>query len=145
MSAARNDPFANYNFIVEIDNIAKAAFSEVYGLAVEVEAVDYREGNETSSAVRKLPGLVKYSNITLKRGYTPDLSLWKWMKSVIDGQAVRAGVAITLLNSQRQPAARWIVRQAWPCRYEGPSLNAHGNDVAIETLELCHEGLERVE
>jgi phage tail-like protein len=145
MSAARNDPFAAYNFIVEIDGIAKAGFSEVYGLAVEVEVVDYREGNEPSAAVRKLPGLVKYANITLKRGYTPDLALWKWMKSVVDGQAVRAGVAITLLNSQRQPAARWNVRQAWPCRYEGPSLNALGNDVAIETLELCHEGLERVE
>ena len=145
MSAARNDPFAAYNFIVEIDNIAKAAFSEVYGLVVEVEVVDYREGNEPSPAVRKLPGLTKYSNITLKRGYTPDLSLWKWMKSVLDGQAVRAGVAITLLNSQRQPAARWTVRQAWPCRYEGPTLNSTGNDVAVETLELCHEGLERVE
>lgn len=145
MSAARNDPFANYNFIVEIENIAKAGFSEVHGLAVEVEAVDYREGNDPSSAVRKLPGRIKYSNITLKRGYTPDLSLWKWMKSVLDGQAVRAAVAITLLNSQRQPAARWQVRAAWPCRYEGPTLNATGNDVAIETLELCHEGLERVE
>jgi phage tail-like protein len=145
MSVARNDPFAAYNFIVEIDGIAKAGFSEVYGLAVEVEAVDYREGNEPSSAVRKIPGRVKYANITLKRGHTPDLSLWKWMKSVLDGQAVRAGVAITLLNNQRQPAARWHVREAWPCKYEGPSLNAGGNDVAIETLELCHEGLERLE
>jgi len=145
MSAARNDPFAAFNFIVEIDGIAKAGFSEVYGLAVEVEAVDYREGTDPSSVVRKLPGLRKYSNITLKRGYTPDLSLWKWMKTVLDGQAVRAGVAITLLDSQRQPAARWHVREAWPCKYEGPSLNASGNDVAVETLELCHEGLERVQ
>lgn len=144
MSAARNDPFANYNFIVEIDSIAKAAFSEVYGLAVEVEAVDYREGNDPHSAVRKLPGRVKYSNITLKRGYTPDLALWQWMKSVLDGQAVRAAVAITLLDSHRQPAARWQVRAAWPCKYEGPTLNATHNDIAIETLELCHEGLERV-
>jgi len=145
MSAARNDPFAAFNFIVEIDGIAKAGFSEVYGLAVEVEAVDYREGTDPSPVVRKLPGLRKYSNITLKRGYTPDLSLWKWMKTVLDGQAVRAGVAITLLDSQRQPAARWHVREAWPCKYEGPSLNASGNDVAVETLELCHEGLERVQ
>jgi phage tail-like protein len=144
MSSTRNDPFANYNFIVEIDNIAKAGFSEVYGLAVEVEAVDYREGTDPNSAVRKLPGRTKFANITLKRGYTPDLALWNWMKTVLDGKAVRAGVAITLLDSQRQPAVRWQVRAAWPCKYEGPTLNAHGNDVAVETLELCHEGIERV-
>jgi phage tail-like protein len=145
MSAARNDPFANYNFMVEIENIAKAAFSEVSGLAVEVEVLDYREGNDPSAAVRKLPGMRKFSNITLKRGYTPDLSLWNWMKSILDGQALRSNVSITLLNNQRQEVARWHVREAWPCKYEGPTLNAAGNDVAIETLELCHEGLERVQ
>jgi phage tail-like protein len=145
MSAARNDPFAAFNFIVEIEGIAKVGFSEVYGLAVEIEAVEYREGGDPSPPVRKLPGRAKYSNITLKRGSTPDLTLWKWIKSVVDGQAMRASVAITLLNNQRQPVARWNVREAWPCKYEGPSLNAKGNEVAIESLELCHEGLERVE
>jgi phage tail-like protein len=145
MSAARNDPFAAFNFIVEIEGIAKVGFSEVYGLAVEIEAVEYREGGDPSLPVRKLPGRAKYSNITLKRGSTPDLTLWKWIKSVVDGQAMRASVAITLLNNQRQPVARWNVREAWPCKYEGPSLNAKGNEVAIESLELCHEGLERVE
>lgn len=145
MCAARNDPFANFNFIVEIEGIAKAGFSEVYGLTVEIEPVEYREGGDPSSAVRKIPGHARYSNITLKRGSTLDLTLWKWVKSVLDGQAIRAAVAITLLNNQRQPAARWTVREAWPCKYEGPSMNAKGNDVAIETLELCHEGLERVE
>jgi phage tail-like protein len=142
---ARHDPFAAYNFIVAIDGIATAGFSEVCGLVVEIEAVDYREGNDPTGAVRKLPGRVKYSNITLKRGSTADLSLWQWVKSVLDGQTIRANVIITLLNNQRQEVARWRVREAWPCKYEGPTLNATGNDVAIETLELCHEGLERVE
>lgn len=143
--AARNDPFAAFNFLVEIENIAKAAFSEVHGLAVEVAAIDYREGGDNRLTVRKLPGLAKYSNIVLKRGFTADLSLWKWIKSVLDGQAVRAAVTITLLNDQRQPVVRWHVREAWPCKYEGPDLNAKGNEIAIETLEICHEGLERVE
>jgi len=88
---------------------------------------------------------LKYSNITLKRGSTLDVTLWKWIKSVVDGQAVRAAVAITLFNNQRQPVARWNVREAWPCKYDGPSLNARSNETAIESLELCHEGLERVE
>jgi len=143
--AARNDPFAAFNFLVEIDNIAKASFSEVSGLDVEVAAIEYREGGENVLTVRKLPGLAKYTNITLKRGYTADLSLWKWIKGVIDGKVQRANVAITLLNDQRQPVVRWQVREAWPCKYEGPDLNAKANDVAIETLEICHEGLERVE
>ncbi len=145
MAAARNDPFAAFNFLVEIENIASAAFSEVSGLAVEVAAIEYREGGDKRLTVRKLPGLAKYLNVALKRGFTTDLSLWKWIKGVLDGNAQRAPVNITLLNDQRQPVVRWHVREAWPCKYEGPDLNAKGNEVAIETLELCHEGLERVE
>jgi phage tail-like protein len=143
--AGRNDPFAAFNFIVEIDGIAKAGFSEVSGLAVEIAAIEYREGGDNRLGTRKLPGLAKYANITLKRGFTADLSLWKWIKSVLDGDAVRAGVSITLLDDQRRAVARWQVREAWPCKYEGPTLNAKGNDIAIESLEICHEGLERVE
>ena len=143
--AARNDPFAAFNFLVEIQGIAKANFAEVSGLTVEIAAIEYREGGENSLTVRKLAGLAKYSNITLKRGFTADLSLWKWIKGVLDGNAVRAAVTITLLNDQRQPVVRWNVREAWPCKYEGPDLNAKGNAIAIETLELCHEGFERVE
>lgn len=144
MSAARNDPYAACNFIVEIDGVTKAGFSEVYGLGVEIEVLDYREGGDPS-VVHKAPGLRKYSNITLKRAYTHDLTLWNWMKSVIDDQLVRANVSITLLNNQRQPVARWSVSRAWPCKYDGPTLNAKDNEIAIESLELCHEGLERVE
>lgn len=144
MVTARNDPFAAFNFIVEIEGIATAGFTEVCGLAVEIEVVEYREGGDPS-VIRKIPGLKKYSNITLKRGSTNDLSLWKWVKSIVDGQVIRAAVAITLLNNQRQPVARWNVREAWPCKYEGPIMNAKSNDAAIESLELCHEGLERVE
>ena len=101
--AARNDPFAAFNFLVEIQGIAKANFSEVSGLAVEIAAIEYREGGDAPRTVRKLVGLAKYTNITLKRGFTSDLSLWNWVKGVLDGKAVRAGVTITLLNDQRQP------------------------------------------
>ena len=97
---ARHDPFAAYNFIVAIDGIATAGFSEVSGLVVEIEAVDYREGNDPTGAVRKLPGRVKYSNITLKRGSTADLSLWQWVKSVLDGQVIRVHAQT---GQQRRP------------------------------------------
>ena len=143
--AARNDPFAAFNFLVDIQGVTKAGFSEVSGLAAEVTPIEYREGGENSLTVRKLPGLVKYPNIVLKRGYTTDLSLWNWFKTVLDGKALRTVVSITLLDDQRRPVARWVAREAWPCKYEGPDLNAKGNGVAIETLEICHEGLERIE
>ena len=143
--AARNDPFGAFNFLVDIPGVTKGSFSDVGGLAAEVAAIEYREGGDNQLTVRKLPGLAKYPNIVLKRGFTTDLSLWKWFKSVLDGQAQRAAVSITLLDDQRQPVAKWIAREAWPCKYEGPDLNAKGNEVAIETLEICHEGLQRVE
>jgi phage tail-like protein len=140
MASPRNDPFSACNFLVEIDGVTAAGFAEVTGLGVEIIPIEYRMGNE--HAVRKLPGLRKFSNIVLKRGYTLDRSLWNWAKQVLDGNVVRAAISITLLDEQRQPALRWNLREAWPCRYEGPALNAKSNEVAIETLEICHEGLE---
>src|SRR5215471_17767779 len=117
--AARNDPFGAFNFLVEIPGVTKGGFSEVSGLAAEVAAIEYQEGGDNQHTVRKLPGLAKCPNIVLKRGFTADLSLWKWFKSVVDGQAQRAALSITLLDDQRQPVAKWIAREAWSCKYEG--------------------------
>lgn len=143
--AARIDPVGAFNFLVEAPEIGKANFSEVSGLTAEVAAIEYREGGENALTVHKLPGLIKYSNIVLKRGISRDLGLWNWFKSIVGGQLQRATVSIKLLDNQRQPVAAWVAREAWPCKYAGPNLDARDNDVAIETLELCHEGLERVE
>jgi len=143
--AARNDPLAAFNFLVEIQNIAEANFSEVSGLAVEVAAIEYREGGDKLNTVRKLPGLYKTSDVTLKRGITADARLWKWFQSVLEGKVQRSPVNITLLDAQRQPVVRWVLRNAWPSKYEVGDLKAKGNDVAIETLVLTHEGLERVD
>jgi phage tail-like protein len=142
--ANRNDPFGAFNFLVEIDGVTTTSFSEVSGLDAEIEPIEYRTGDEDTT-VRKIPGLRKYSNITLKRGFTPDLSLWNWMKQGLGGKVMRANMSITLLDGARQPVLRWNVREAWPCKWEGPDLNAKGNDIAIETLEICHEGIELVE
>jgi phage tail-like protein len=141
----RHDPFAVFRFRVEIDGIQLAGFHEASGLDSGQETIDYREGNEKTSSVRKLPGLRKYSNIVLKRGITQDDELWQWRKLVTDGniaQARRNG-AIILIDDQGADVVRWTFVNAWPVKYVGPSLNATGNDVAIETLELAHEGLER--
>lgn len=141
MTGARDDPFRSHHFLVEIDGVTTAGFAECSGLNIEVAVVEYRNGNE-ENAVRKLPGLRKYSNIVLKRGYTRDTSLWQWFKQVLDGKTERRSGSIILLDEARQPVLRWNFREAWPCKYEGPLFNAKANEVAIETLELAVEGVE---
>ena len=147
MSVHRDDPYTALNFQVVITGVLddgksiRGSFAEVSGLEVEVSVIEYRNGSEDTT-VRKLPGLRKFTNITLKRGVIGDLTLWTWIKSVLDGQVLRADGTITLLDESGQPVMRWKFRRGWPCKWTGPTLNAAKNEVAIETLEICHEGLE---
>jgi phage tail-like protein len=137
----RNDPYAAHNFLVVIDGVTTAGFSECSGLSMETDAIEYRNGNEVLH-VRKLPGLSKYSNITFKRGFTKDTDLWKWRQKVIEGKTERASGSITLLDEERKAAMRWTFREAWPRKLDGPTFNAKTNDVAIEMLEIVVEQLE---
>jgi phage tail-like protein len=146
-SIYRDDPYLAMNFLVAIPGVSddpstvRGGFSEVSGLGVEIEPVEYRTGNEDIT-VRKLPGLKKFTNLTLKRGIIGDPHLWNWVKSAMDGAVIRSDLSIVLLNEAREPVMRWNVRRAWPCKWDGPALNASKNEVAIETLEICHEGIE---
>jgi phage tail-like protein len=140
-TGVRNDPFRAFNFSLEIDNVPRGAFSECSGLTAEGDAVDYREGTDLQPNVRKLVGLRKYANITLKRGYTRDKSLWDWYTNIHNGVADRRNVTITLMNEERRAVLRWHAENAWINKIEGPSLKASGNEVAIESVELIHEGL----
>ncbi|MFY9608515.1 MAG: phage tail protein [Blastocatellia bacterium] len=140
----RVDPFNNFNFLVEIDGITRAAFQEASGFDSAIDVVEHREGGENTT-VRKLPGMTKYSNISLKWGTAPDTDLYDWHRQWVTGDpaANRRNGSIVLLDRQGQEQIRWNFFNAWPSKWTGPSFNAEGNDVAIETLELAHEGLER--
>lgn len=138
----RNDPYRGYNFIVEIDGVARAGFRECSGLDTAQDPIEYREGNEAIT-VRKLPGLNKFSNITLKWGISDDTDLWDWRNKAADGKVERRNGSIVLLDDAREEKMRWNFREAWPTKWTGPSFNATGNEVAIETLEIAHEGVER--
>jgi phage tail-like protein len=138
--AQRSDPYKAFNFRVEIDGIAVADFSEASGLESETAVIEYRSGAD--HVVRKLPGLTKFGNIVLKRGVTQDAELWNWRKSVVDGQVERRNGSIVLLDDARTEVVRWNFRNGWICKWEGPAMNAKSNDVAIETIEIAHEGLE---
>lgn len=140
--AQRNDPYAQFNFLIEIDGVIRAGFSECSGLTSDTNIIDYREGNEKHLTPRRLPGLMKYNNVVLKRGYTADKKLWVWRQTVIDGQVVRTTGSIMLLDDARNVALTWSFREGWPCKLEGPALNGKTSEVAVETLEICHEGLE---
>lgn len=137
----RIDPLAQYNYLVEIDGVTRAGFTEVAGLTTEQDIIEYREGSETAT-VRKLPGLRKYSNITLKRGFAPDTELWDWRKTTIDGTTERRSGSIVLLDEARAEVLRWNFREGWICKWEGPTLNSTSNEVAIESLEICVEDIE---
>ena len=142
-AGARNDPYKNCNFLVEIEGITVAGFSECTGISSEVDVIEYREGGDFR--VRKLPGIAKFGNVTLKRGVTKSLELYNWHRAVLQGQTDRKTGVIILLDDARAQVARWVFREAFPQKYEGPRLNAKGAEVAIETLVICCESLEREE
>jgi phage tail-like protein len=139
----RDDPYKAFNFIVEIDGIARAGFSEVSGLESETAVIEYRVGGERN-AVRKLPGLTKYANIVLRRGVTQDAELSNWRKTVEDGQVDRRNGSIILRDDDGNDVVRWNFFNGWISKWQGPALHASKNEVAIETIEIAHEGLERV-
>jgi phage tail-like protein len=143
--ADRKDPFSAFNFLVDIDGVV-AGFSECSGLTMETDIIEYRTGDPTVDdiTVRKLPGLKKFTNISLKRGYTDSKELWEWRKTVMDGKTERKNGSIVLLNEAREEALRWNFYEGWPSKWEGPSFNAKNNEVAIETLEIAIEKLELV-
>jgi phage tail-like protein len=139
--AQRHDPYKAFNFRVEIDGITRAAFSEVGGLESETAVIEYRVGGEPH-AVRKLPGLTKYANLVLRRGINKDAELWNWRQTVVQGNVDRRNGSIILLDDDGTEVVRWNFFRGWICKWEGPALNATANEVAIETIEIAHEGLE---
>ena len=138
----RTDPYRNFSFLVEIGGITQAGFSDCSGFGASTDPIEYREGGETKT-VRKLPGLTKYTNITLKWGLTDSKELYNWYRDVVNGKIVRKSGSIILLDLEGNEKVRWNFFEAWPTKWDGPDFTAKGNDVAIETLELAHEKVER--
>ena len=139
------NPLLQYNFLLEIDGTSEAVagFTEVSGINMESDIVEYREPADTAT-VRTMPGLRKYGNITLKRGYTTNTELWDWRKTVIDGATERKSGTIILLNESREPVLRWEFAQGWVSKYDGPALNATANEAAIEAIEIAVEDVRLV-
>ena len=145
MATERPNPYSAFNFTVEIDGAQIAAFQEVSGLDSENTPIEYREGADAMNTVRKLPGIEKYPNCTCKRGITGSLVLWDWRKEVRDGGTAfppTRNVTINLLDDQHNAVLKWKLTNAWCTKLTGPSLNAKGNEIAIETMELAYDRLD---
>lgn len=131
---------------LEIDSITEGVFREVQGLDSETEVIEHRvTGPKGNVVVQKIPGALKFSNITFRRGVTDDRKLHDWRTKIEQGQIEgnRKNGAVTLYDPAGNPVAKYSFKNAWPCKLKGPALDAGKNEIAIEEMELCHEGLER--
>lgn len=144
---ATSDPLVSAWFGVEFQGQVVGAFRECTGLGSENEVVEYKaSGQKGEFLIKKIPGRLKWNNITLKRGITDDMDLWKWRTLVEQGNmgSARKNGTITMYNQQGTAVAKWNFTNAWPSKLTGPGANAGSNEVAIEELELTHEGYVRV-
>lgn len=153
MAAIGDYPLPKFHFLVEWGSDFRMGFTEVSGLDFETEVIEYREGSSKKYNKTKQPGLTKYSNVTLKRGtFQGDFDFFtEWQKTYFfqegndTGSIFRRAVTIKLLNEKHEPIITWVLENAWPSKAQSTDLKADANEVAIETLELVHEGLTILE
>ncbi|MCB0565598.1 MAG: phage tail protein [Lewinellaceae bacterium] len=140
-------PLPKFHFQVEWgEGDAEFGFTEVSGLDVETEVIEYRVGSSPEFNKTKQPGLKKYSNITMKRGtYKGNNKFFDWWQKTLffqeGGEKYRRDLTISLMDEEHKPIVVWTVKKAWPTKVQPTDLKADGNEVAIETIEVVHEGL----
>jgi len=136
-----HDHIGNFNFKIELEGIASGAFKALEGLGSETEVIEY--GGPIDQILRKRPGRHKFTDVTLKRGYTNDPALWNWRKAVIDGKIERRSGSIIICSDDGSEICRYNFFNAWPTKWKGLTLDGKGTDVTVEELTLTIESLER--
>jgi phage tail-like protein len=148
MADTQKDPLVSAWFGLEFQGEVTGAFRECTGLGSENEVVEYKaSGPKGEQVIKKVPGRLKWNNISLKRGITDSMDMWKWRKLVEEGKMTdaRKNGTVTMFNQKGDPVAKWNFVNAWPSKLSGPTANAANNEAAIEELEITHEGYERVQ
>ena len=136
-----NYPLPKFHFQVEWGG-SKIGFTEVSGLDITTEVIEYRDGASPEYSKVKMPGQRKFSNITLKRGsFKSDNEFYNWFNTVSLNTIERRNLTVSLLNENHEPVIVWKVKNAWPTKITPTDLKADGNEVAVESIELAHEGL----
>lgn len=145
--ASDGDPLVAFNFAIEIQGVLTGFFTEVSGLGSETEIIEHKiVGEKGLEIVRKIPGRLKWGDITCKRGITKNMDMWNWRKQVEDGhvdQARRDG-SVIMYDQEGSEVARWNFERGWPSKISGPSVKSDGNEVGIEELTIVHEYIRRV-
>ena len=136
-------PYGKFRYKVEIDGLEAGGFSEASGFDASIDVIEYREGDMVQTPM-KLPGLKKYGNITLKKGVADSMVMYEWMIAGVEGEVERKTITTTILDETETATASWQVINAWPAKYTAPDFSATTSDVAIESLEIAHEGMTRV-
>ena len=134
-------PMPKFHFQVKWGD-QEMSFQEVTGLDAQSEEIKYRTGDSPIYSVIKMPGLIKYSNVTMKKGiFKGDNKFWDWFSQIKMNTIKRIDITISLLNEENNPAMTWTLKNAWPTKISGYELKAEGNEVAVESIEIVHEGM----
>jgi len=146
--AINSYPLKKYNYRVLIENVDVAGFSEVSGFDARIDVIEYREGTERINSPRKMPGLTKYGNVTLKWGMTASMSFYEWVQGISTGDLLEAedrvqDIDIYLQDDSHADVASWTLINAWPCKYTAPDFNASSSEVSFESIELAFEEMRR--
>lgn len=135
-------PLPSFYFKVEIDGIGEIACKEVSGLDIEAQIIEYRHGNSPAFSTIKMPGIKKSSNVSLKKGvFATDNKFFDWFNTIKLNTIERKSVTISLLDQDGNPTMVWLLENAWPTKITGVSLKSDGNEAAVESLDMAHEGL----
>ncbi len=146
MANGRTDPLVGFHYAVEIQGMVSGYFTECSGLGSEHEVIDHKVVDNGKEIIMKIPGRLKWENITLKRGITDNMDIWDWRKTVEDGDvdSARANGSIVMFDQHLSEIARWNFESAWPVKVSGPQVKSDSNEIGIEELAIAHEGLWRV-
>ena len=136
-------PMPKFHFMVEWGPGTKIGFTEVTGLTMESEVIEYRDGSSPEFHKVKMPGMAKFGNLTMKRGtFAGDIGFHEWMDTISMNTVERRDVTVKLLNESHEPVLTWQILNAWPVKVQSSDLKSDGNEVAIETMEIAHEGIK---
>ncbi len=145
--AQQEDPIVGFHFAVDIMGAVTGYFTECSGLGSETEIIEHKVMSENKQEiVMKIPGRMKWEDITLKRGITKTMDVWTWRQQVEDGdvEGARKHGSITMFNQKLEPVARWDFERGWPSKITGPQPKSDSNEVGIEEMTIVHEGIKRV-
>ncbi len=142
---AGQDPAVSFLFAIDIQGVVKGYFTECSGLGSEHEVVEHKVVGKTGDQIMKIPGRLKWENITLKRGLTDSLDIWNWRKQVEDGKVedARKNGSIIMMDQELKELARWNFERAWPTKVSGPALKTDSNEIGVEELVIAHERIWR--